>query len=797
MATAPATPYSPRSRPAVTWGVFLSPDTNLGSWDGATNNPALTGGSGTRGDSYTAAADAAVSPAIDGISSVTAGDKVVFNGTAWVLNPVLRPALTDRVDWLKPTSINLVTDGHQFDTIHLEVITSRAGFRVQDLNVPMGYNRIVEVRQLDDAGEWSKVIGWGQLATQGQRLSRNDESLTAVARLDWFLFGGRLTGYRTYDQQATSYVAVEEDIVFNPMIDGQVEGNCSDAFDVESDGSSVSIFVSPETMRTQFAITLSGQAIEKWDLPKAILTLCWLLNPDETNITNPTLLDLQAVITDTNTRLMKNIRVPLGSSLPQALDLVCEPMGYHWFTETVVDDTDPTFPVTGTHLRFFKNGVGVVTDLKCQRVGETIRSDETNIADYSATLEIATPNVVYGRGSLKQREGTFECVPGWKATLDKTPLQKINSQTFLDTDSKDLRNVARFWVLNEAGDWGDDTYRPGVEDFTDLADLFEEAAVRLVRRKFLPMLTKTKSAADRALRGSGGIVVEWNDVNGDWQPYTGGWSVAQHQCGIILEGEIPADFWTEFLRKAAAVAAAVALSAHVRVTATIESDTRISYTADRRDEAPHGRDIPVHIDLDDRFHDRLVRLTGDYASRWDGNHFTINAVSNAVVGWIQVSGDLTDRIRADQTFVVRGSTGNDGRYTVDTMVVSGGNTKLFTKETVYDDAVDGKVGIDTEEAADLPAMTRFCVEARNVHDGAKVAVSASLKGHDWSEYKRGNIVRAVQPRGLDLNNYHNTATETRHPQVVGINYAFTDDSQRMELVLEVPEAERPELEKSR
>lgn len=731
MASAPQSLFNPYSRPAVVWGVFL------GDADGN------------------------------------------------------RPELTDRVDWLKIAGIQLRI-GDRPDSIQLEVLTANAGIRIQDLVVPVGYSRLVEVRQLDDKGQWTRCIAWGQLATQGQRLADKTETLTVTVRLDWFLFGGRLSRYQAYDDRGSGTILdVERDIVFNPVIDGQTEANRSDAVDEQL----AYLVVSADSMRTQEAIALQGQAREFWDLPTAIHTLCSLMNSDEEFITCPNLADLQAVITDTNERLLKNVRIPLGTTLPHALDLVCEPCGYRWFVESIVDTTDPGLPISECVLRFFKRGVGIVTDLKCQRVGDVKKSDQTNISDYSATLEIATANVVVGRGSLKQREGTFVLVPGWKSTLDTTDLGWINwNKVFTTGNENEIRPVGRLWVLNEAGDHGGK--RAGIDSFTDLADLFEEDVTRIVRRRLLPCLTKTRTDADRAQRGSGGLMLEWHDGTG-WQPYKGSFSVLDHECGVFLDGEIDEAFWAKFQERAAAVDGATELADHLRVTACIEADARLTYTAERRDVSPNGREIELALDVADRFHDRLVRRSGTFASRWTDNHFAVTNVDTSGTPWFLVGSDITARIKAGDSFIVRGSTGNDGRYTAESVNLAAGSTRIFTKEVIRDDTVDGLVAIDTEEAADLPALTRFSDEARDVHDGATVAVSASLKGHDWHEYKRGNIVEAVQPRNLSLNNYHDSQPQSRHPQIVGINYLFGQNTQRTELVLEVPEAERRELEPMR
>lgn len=728
--SAPSSPFGPYSRPAVVWGVFLG--------DAAGN----------------------------------------------------RPALTDRVDWLRVTGVE-VWSNNRPDAISLDVITEKAGKRVQDLNVPVGYTRIVEVRQLDENGDWSKCIAWGQLSTQTQRLADGTETISCQVRLDWFLYGGKLKHYRVWDDRgAGTVLTVQKDLWFNPTIDGQTEANRSDQLNTEDGGGY--LVLAADSMRTPEAIALQNQQRDSWDLPTAIETICWLLNPDETFVTNPDVFDLQAVITDTNTRLLKNVQIPLGSTLPEALDKLCDPMGYRWYVENTVDVTDAALPVTST-IRVFKKGDGITTDLRCQRVGEAKSSDETNIADYSATLEIATPNVVYARGALKQREGTFRLVPGWPASLDSTPLWQINWQTEFSS-ATDIRYAGRLWVLNEAGDYGGK--RPGIEEFTDLADLFEEDVTRIVRRRFLPCLTKTKSGSDQQQRGTSGIFVEWNDYEvAEYQPYTGAFSVVEHQCGIFLEGEISEEFWAAFQKRAAVASDLVALDPQIRVTACIESDSRLTYTAERRDVSPNGREIPLHLDVRDRFYDRRVRTGGDFASRWTGNHFAISAYDVGNVNKFMVGAEIAARLPVGSSFVVVGDTDNDGRYTVEAVSESGGSTYITPKEEIDNtDDVAGTIAVDTEEAADLPKMTKFADEARDLHDGAKVAVSGSLKGHDWDEYKRGNLISAVQPRNLSLNNYRDSQPETRHPQIIGIKYLFGESTQRTELVLEVFEAERPELE---
>jgi hypothetical protein len=56
----------------------------------------------------------------------------------------------------------------------------------------------------------------------------------------------------------------------------------------------------------------------------------------------------------------------------------------------------------------------------------------------------------------------------------------------------------------------------------------------------------------------------------------------------------------------------------MRVTATVEGDTRISYSANRRDSSPNGRDIELVLDMPTKFFDRQLMKTGPLASVLNG-----------------------------------------------------------------------------------------------------------------------------------------------------------------------------------
>ena len=234
--------------------------------------------------------------------------------------------------------------------------------------------------------------------------------------------------------------------------------------------------------------------------------------------------------------------------------------------------------------------------------------------------------------------------------------------------------------------------------------------------------------------------------------------------------------------------------AHVRVTACIESDKRLSHQTSRRDVAPLGRDVVLTLDLDDRFHDRRICHAGAFKSRWfDEHHFTIVGIG---ADQIIVDGDCQEIVLAAGELVVLDVAGAEGRYKVSAAsFVTGPQTVITITETLtsglFPVTASSRIAINTEEEVDADRLKAFCEEARNNDDGAEVAASLVIKGHDCPEYQIGNLVSGLDPRGLDLNAYHSAAAIKRFPQVVSIvTQATSDNQQRTELILERFDAQR-------
>ena len=90
--------------------------------------------------------------------------------------------------------------------------------------------------------------------------------------------------------------------------------------------------------------------------------------------------------------------------------------------------------------------------------------------------------------------------------------------------------------------------------------------------------------------------------------------------------------------------------------------------------------------------DNTLQLAASETGSQGQTQVTTLAINGVASDYIQVSGDHTDDLVNAYSFAVIGSTGNDGTYTVDTVTLVSGNTRIAVNETVPDGTADGLVG---------------------------------------------------------------------------------------------------------
>lgn len=506
------------------------------------------------------------------------------------------PTPDDETDHLTLVEFSRQAGGGRIDAASFLYDLAKAEARLVDTTVPVGHDRQIEVRRLDDEGEPAEVMFWGVIAGQGQRIDRSNEEVTLEARVDKHLFGEPLTSIPFWNPEDEEIVTCELPCVFNPEIDEIIEDNRSNKQSPADEGE-YHPFVHPESMRGQPARTHQGQIISDWTVAEAVLMLCWHLNPDEDYIKNPTRDELLADFADIEDfGALKNVQLAYGKFLPELLDDLLRPWGYTWHLVHKLNDDDER----ETSLKFIRRGHGPLVSLKLQRPGERIDATKTNVASLNVNYSIVElANKIVILGETVKREFTAELFKGWPVADDPTDVYEYERGQPLANEKP---FVGRKYVLNEAGDYIGT--RPEITEPFDL-EAYLEPPTLVRRRKFLPCLSR--HTGDEEAESNGIRVDYWHPDNEGaddaddpadpgWRKVPWPFSVLQKECGILFEGPHPPEELTHE-------------DARVRVTATVAGDRRVKGEADRRDESPNGRDLTLVLEVRDKFHDRAVDST--------------------------------------------------------------------------------------------------------------------------------------------------------------------------------------------
>lgn len=439
------------------------------------------------------------------------------------------------------------------------------------------------------------VIHWGKTSITALRLGDDEQKKLLTSRAEPFHFGGVLSGMYAYDPLSGKVRSVQDDLVFNPKIDGRALPNCApDLYQVT--GPATYVFLDPESARTPAAQALSGEPVF-WTLASAVHHLCWVLNASEQHFENPDIFTLEADL-GTDPDLVVDLTIKRGLSLPEALDRLLEPFGFGWHVRY--------FGIGSRSIAIFQRGVGQPVGVSQQNPDIT----KNDAADLSVDYNVGnTRNFVEVQGDHVYIESTWELSRAWPENQDT-----LNTNFDLAKDSDNYQNnpsyqrVWRDWVLNEAGDYTGS--RPEITAAKDLTPVYAaatgDALGRVIpkRRKFLPCITQ---GADLAPVGEiHGTVVEWYDGT-DWKLVDrlsdSTCHVLERECGVRFDGQhVPIELYN------------AGASAKVRITATIKFDQRI--TADIVNDAtsPQSDFAPILVDAAEKFHFKQVGSDSEYYS---------------------------------------------------------------------------------------------------------------------------------------------------------------------------------------
>lgn len=705
------------------------------------------------------------------------------------------PTLADEVDYLIPLRFHRSISSHRIDSITFRWDLDLSSSRLVDTTTPVGYDRVVDVHAYNAADGTTRRVAWGKISEQSHQFDADSESVTVTARVESWLIGEyRTSGYYVRHKDGSKQL-VDRPIVFNPEVEGRLQGNRSsvkvtDFPTVEE----VSIWIDPKSTMSAASRTEQTSVDKKWTLSDAVHTLCNMLNPNETFCRNPLLSDISSFLTVTDVddvELLRNHQISTNLWLGQALDDLLSPYGFEWYLET--DDDIPTVGTDKQHSRiaFIKRNDGTQVDVYANRPSNprtSVDRDNTNISSFHASISIAElVNEINAVTDLVEVESTWSLIPAWPEANDAD----LNLDDLLDSSNRIKGDDGLTWILNEAGDINGT--RTGTTAATTLDTLLNEShpedgarTLPLRRRRFLPALTQ---AEDGTPIGNKGYHLEWRpryydtadgtEVVGDWQDVDWSFQVLSEQCGIKFTSEISPRLLKQVQQ--------FPDEKDLRLTAVIESDFGRRVQAVKRSESPNGQTIRLEARLPRRFRVRRVS-TG---SRWyDDRHPAIDSVTTSTTGgsfWI--SEQTTPPLQAGDRISVINSTGNDGPYTVASNEERAfGAREIVVTEPVSDAINDGNLCLFTDEIDDTQQLQEYVDHLRDIDDAADFSVSISLHGTEHTEYEIGRLVKSVNGRNLTLNANAPSQTE-RYPQIIGYNVELTGDPS-IELVLESFRLER-------
>ena len=505
---------------------------------------------------------------------------------------------------------------------------------LQNRTQPANFARMVDVR-LPSSPEIK--IARGDYVRESAQVQMQGDALTAQVQLRPYHFGAPCKGYWAISGPTSDKVIIQDDIVFNPLVDGIVRPNRSDQYLPGSQAASRDAFylTHPESLDTTASQTRIGETATYWTIQQAALYLLWTLSWDNGEliraefIETPTMADASVLSNSYITGpQLRDIRIPVGTYLPQALDVLLIPLGYNWY----VDYDRATKPI----IKFFKIGAGTEKEIKLQAVGATLTLADSNCNQFSVDNAIGDSfNEVHIFGDYRRKEVTLPLYPYWpksKDALNAWDLQKDGEKY------RGNETVWRMWIANEGVDWDpalDSTGRPGgtvsIPYFGTLSSPVTYytngqvfPGVERVHRRILeePLTTARTAASERPQRVP--HFVEYStDSGGTWKPAEPHWSIQilPDQIGILFDGhELPMELYE------------AGTNARLRITGTIASDKRIEYIAGQVSaDAVNGRAVRQVLVQPDKFRRMERQTTGPFASILIDDHTTADEVDDSTL----------------------------------------------------------------------------------------------------------------------------------------------------------------------
>lgn len=418
------------------------------------------------------------------------------------------------------------------------------------------------------------------------------------------------------ERRDLAYTVIPEDIVFNPEVDGRIIGNRL--------RSNVGfLFVDPAQTKQEGNRVVHGlqrtddpASALRWRLIDAVAFLCGWLNEDngqgDSLVRNPSLEEILAAFGQAP---IENVRIKLGTYLPDALDQLIQPLGFDWFTN-LNHGQGPT-------ISPYRRGYGTALGVHHQKPGSRLQASPLHAEGFSLQYDTSqTINAAAIFGAKRLYELTIQLIPAWDYELEQEIeggaewAKKLTKGSADWADDPRLAKLLRQFVANEGGSCIGNTVRTVGAGGSELKQKIQTAfdlpgflgtgphVFSVRNRRFLPTITANPDLTP--IGPHGGVLIEVSDDAGEtWWPLS---DVSDVGAVTILDDEMGIRFdadWPPFI--------SLILSGkfRIRVTASIESDDAITVGDEFTPSVAAERQAQV-IDGSDRFFYRRVTQRSIY-----------------------------------------------------------------------------------------------------------------------------------------------------------------------------------------
>lgn len=520
------------------------------------------------------------------------------------------------------------------------------------LTVQVGDELAVKATKPDGSFEWlfdGFPLSWGCHVAEGMEVV--SLNATGIAKRLWDTpIPGALM--RNSDNPKTvSDVPTDLVAQFNPR--GQANATPANA-DANAGGSGTSdssypTFLDPTVTTTDPGTNKPYQ--RTWDIAMAARHLLFV-NNDGTFVTNPKGSDLDALLvsrepsgpnydpTDASTYTAKPIPAadtPLsGRNMPPTLLHLISDYGFGMSFPLSSDQSgNPT-----TALKLFLKQAGTAKSIYLPLRGSNFDPTSCNMAEGSFQRDLAgAVNQWTIEGALNRYELSAVLSPGFASNSADAGSLTNFSTTSNQFDSH--RNDYRLWILDESGEGhyqnGSNTKSTTIPSLDSVFGSPKQGTAQYVHRRRPPigkLVSQDSTGTYRRYKLSistdytGPYPGVW-DGTGTWREVHGGYELLKDRIGIYVNVTNPnawkigkktdggsTDALASGIVKAVESMAAPSQANpafFLRLTCTVESDQRLSYTAQRGSTSPLTTTVEQRIDA----HDRLMIQVQSKCSEWN------------------------------------------------------------------------------------------------------------------------------------------------------------------------------------